>query len=697
MKLFSSRYAPVRSAPTEMPADGIPEEDSVPDTELQTDPKPAAHDSEPQRIPEYVPGDELPEAGMPDIGGVTQPELELSDIDYGDLEPLFGDSDLGIPEDTAAQPPEEPEKEPEEPEEPEPAAAPPAPAPAQVKRHTAPKKARRGFYLRRRTGKLILLVLIIALAAAAAAVAIIRLNAARPGSPLADGYVFSPKAAASSKAGQFITSTAVMVNDGEVESYTAPANLTINFGAGEEYSQTKGVICFRGNNFRSSASYGTVQLTAKKFTENWSAADGTLTDASGTVWSGSGWTGQPLIVCGPDSVRQKMSCMYDWAREKTGLVEVIYPTMDGNIYFTELSTGKATRAPMNLGFTFKGTGTLDPRGYPILYVGSGTNSTAGKSRVFIINLMDCTVLYRFGYYESFAKRSWNMWDASPLVDSATDQLIYPGENGLLYIVHLNTLYDAATGTVTVNPDNVVKWRYQGVRTTAYTYWTGFEASPVCWQGRIIMADNGGNLICLNLNTLKTDWVCDVLDDTSCSPVLSLEKDGVYVYIGAAFHPGWRSNDSAAVPVWKINAVTGEAVWETDYTCAADGELGSGVQGTLAVGKKSLEGMLFVPVASTPDAKSGTLAALDRATGKELWRFDTKAYSWSSPVDVYDADGNGYIVYTTSEGKMYLLDGKTGAQLDVFDLGGTVEASPAVYGNWAAIGTEAGKIWGVKLG
>jgi outer membrane protein assembly factor BamB len=67
------------------------------------------------------------------------------------------------------------------------------------------------------------------------------------------------------------------------------------------------------------------------------------------------------------------------------------------------------------------------------------------------------------------------------------------------------------------------------------------------------------------------------------------------------------------------------------------------------------------------------------------------------VDVYDKDGKGYIVYTTSDGTMYLLDGLTGKQLDQFDLGGTVDASPAVYDGWAVVGTRSQKIWGVKLG
>jgi len=67
------------------------------------------------------------------------------------------------------------------------------------------------------------------------------------------------------------------------------------------------------------------------------------------------------------------------------------------------------------------------------------------------------------------------------------------------------------------------------------------------------------------------------------------------------------------------------------------------------------------------------------------------------VDVYDAAGKGYLTYATGDGTLYLLDGKTGKTLDTFDLGGAVEASPAVYDDWLVIGTRSGRIWGVRLG
>lgn len=58
------------------------------------------------------------------------------------------------------------------------------------------------------------------------------------------------------------------------------------------------------------------------------------------------------------------------AVEQEDLVEVIYAALDGYIYFLDLDTGEPTRDALWLGYTFKGSGSLDPRGYPILYVGS---------------------------------------------------------------------------------------------------------------------------------------------------------------------------------------------------------------------------------------------------------------------------------------------------------------------------------------
>lgn len=505
---------------------------------------------------------------------------------------------------------------------------------------------------------------------------------------------FKPHSVDGTEPERLISSTAIMVNGEVVEEYES--DYEINFDLPERYTELEGIVTFRGDNFRSGAAYGTASVSSKTLTKVWSKSTSGLSDTDGTYWSGSGWTGQPLIVKWPEATRKNISAMYDWAREKEGLVEVIYATLDGHVYFYELTSGEYTRDPLNLGFNYKGAGALDPRGYPILYVGSGVDSVNGRSRVKVVNLIDNSVMFEFGHNETFANRGWHMFDSSPLVSAETDQLIYPGENGILYIIHLNTKYNEQTGELSVDPDNIVKWKYNGVRSGS-RYWLGVESSAAIINNYIFLADNGGNLMCLDLNTLKLVWVQDVLDDTNCSPVVDVEDGHPYIYISTSFHYGWRSYSTAEIPIFKIDAETGEIVWRTDYTCYTVQDLSGGVQGTISVGKNKLSDMIFVPVARTPGASSGTLAALKKDTGEVVWEKETSMYSWSSPVDFYDADGNGYLLYCNSGFNMFLIDGKTGEQLDYMNLGGNIEASPAMYGNYAVVGTRAMRTYCIQVG
>lgn len=505
---------------------------------------------------------------------------------------------------------------------------------------------------------------------------------------------FKPHSVDGTEPERLISSTAIMVDGEVVEQYES--DYEINFDLPERYTELEGIVTFRGDNFRSGAAYGTAAVSSKTLTKAWSKSTSGLSDTDGIYWSGSGWTGQPLIVKWPEATRKNISAMYDWAREKEGLVEVIYATLDGHVYFYELTSGEYTREPLNLGFNYKGAGALDPRGYPILYVGSGVDSVNGRSRVKIVNLIDNSVMFEFGHNETFANRGWHMFDSSPLVSAETDQLIYPGENGILYIIHLNTKYNEQTGELSVDPDNIVKWKYNGVRSGS-RYWLGVESSAAIINNYIFLADNGGNLMCLDLNTLELVWVQDVLDDTNCSPVVDVEDGHPYIYISTSFHYGWRSYSTAAIPIFKIDAETGEIVWRTDYTCYTVQDLSGGVQGTIAVGKNKLSDMIFVPIARTPGASSGTLAALKKDTGEVIWEKETSMYSWSSPVDFYDADGNGYLLYCNSGFNMFLIDGKTGEQLDYMNLGGNIEASPAMYGNYAVVGTRAMRTYCIQVG
>ena len=92
-----------------------------------------------------------------------------------------------------------------------------------------------------------------------------------------------------------------------------------------------------------------------------------------------------------------------------------------------------------------------------MYVGAGYNSNEGTARVFVVNLLDCSVMYTFGDNDEFSLRgSLSFFDGSALVDAETDTLIYPGENGIVYLIKLNTNYDQNNGTLSINPRKTVK-------------------------------------------------------------------------------------------------------------------------------------------------------------------------------------------------------------------------------------------------
>ena len=75
------------------------------------------------------------------------------------------------------------------------------------------------------------------------------------------------------------------------------------------------------------------------------------TKLPGGIWEGSGWTGQPLIVKWDDATKAIMN-LYADKKTKADLVEVIYATLDGHIYFLDLEDGSRTRDPIKMGMCF---------------------------------------------------------------------------------------------------------------------------------------------------------------------------------------------------------------------------------------------------------------------------------------------------------------------------------------------------------
>jgi outer membrane protein assembly factor BamB len=522
--------------------------------------------------------------------------------------------------------------------------------------------------------------------------------------------------AASTSPAMFNFTTNIFRGTSEISSYKR--NPGLEFGRGGDYTDLPGIITFRGNNYREGASYGTAQVTTGELVPLWDVTTGSVQRSTGGVWTGSGWTGQPLIVKWPEETKQIMNLKPE-KQADPNLLEVIYPCLDGKIYFLDLKDGSPTREPISTGGgAIKGTASLYPNGIPMLFTGQGdalpASNPNGAVKYRIYSLIDQTLMYDFGTDDPVAYRKWQAFDASPLIDVETDTLIEPGENGILYTIKLNTKFDKKAGTLSIAPEEPVKFRYttpeysDAPDNAPTTRWWGMEDSPVAWRNYLYVSDNGGKLMCIDLNTMKLVWAQNILDDSNSSPVLeeSIEDGTAYIYISTSSHITAKTvagteSKAAPIPIWKIDAATGKIVWRsTPYQCYWISGASGGVEGTPVLGKHDISNLVIFPMARTPGVYKGLLVALDKKTGAEVWRYSMPNYAWSSPVAVYTAEGKSYIVICDTVGKVCLLEGATGQLLGSLDTSAVkespIEASPAIYGNTIVVGSKGMRIYAIGI-
>ena len=487
-------------------------------------------------------------------------------------------------------------------------------------------------------------------------------------------------------------------------SYTRPES--IYFTQPENYFALPGIAGFRGDNYRTGATYGSVSVVAKKLTPVWQRDISEMDKGSSGVWTGAGWTGQPLMVQWDEETKAIMN-LYPAKKAKKDLVEVIYATLDGHIYFYDLETGEYTRDPLFIGMTFKGSGALDPRGYPIMYVGSGdrakqSDGTKKEPRMFIISLIDGSIMYEYGYQQDINIRSWRAFDSSPLVSAETDTLIWPGENGLIYTFKLNTNYNKSAGTLSIQPDQPIINRYMtDLNKDDPGNNLGFEASAIIVENYLYIGDNRGIFFCIDLNTMSLVWAQEIKDDLNATPIFEWGDNGQgYLYLGTSME--YETNEDGqfgTYHVYKLDAITGQIIWHNTYeNVYYDKNVSGGVLSSPLLGKKgtALEGMIFFHIAKTPGEYNGLMVALNTETGQEIWRRATDHYCWSSPVAVYSDDGKAYIVQFDSGGYGLLIDASNGLILNKISVGVNVEASPAIFNDMIVIGTRGKKVFGIQI-
>ena len=124
-------------------------------------------------------------------------------------------------------------------------------------------------------------------------------------------------------------------------------------------------------------------------------------------------------------------------------------------------------------------------------------------------------------------------------------------------------------------------------------------------------------------------------------------------------------------------------------CTYHAEYELGLEASPVVGQESISDLVIFTVAC---GKNGSVViALNKDDGTVAWQTPLAANAISSPVAVYNEAGKAWLVQAEMDGNLHLMDAMTGEVLSTVTVDGTLEASPAVYGDMLVIGaTGRGK-------
>ncbi len=199
-----------------------------------------------------------------------------------------------------------------------------------------------------------------------------------------------------------------------------------------------------------------------------------------------------------------------------------------------------------------------------------------------------------------------------------------------------------------------------------------------------------------MNNLKPVWSINGFDDIDATLTIDIENDKPYVYCGNEVdHQGTRGVSK----IKKIDGLTGEVIWEKEFECESligKSAVNGGLMATNVVGKNNIDNMAIFSLARYNGFNKGGMFALNKENGEIIWEKLFDNYMWSSPVDIYNKDGNGYIIQGDSAGYLHLIDGKEGNIKSSVLLNGNIESSPAVFNNVLVVATRNGTIYGVKV-
>ena len=455
--------------------------------------------------------------------------------------------------------------------------------------------------------------------------------------------------------GEFVPRTDVLVDP---DSFGRPYGTTV-----------PGVLTFRGNPTRSYYGSGPAPRTTPQVLWQYPGGSRMCGESSeyGDVrtWCGTGWTGQPAVF------------------EREGRTWVVFGAYDWKIHFVDAATGLDIIPPFATGDLAKGTVTVDPDGYPLIYTGSRDNYL----RVISFDGTEPRELWKINGRTDDRKHN-DDWDAAPLV--LGDYLIEGGENSWFHGIKLNRGY-SADGRVTVNPALVFRvpgWDQQLISDLGSKdpNRVSLEASVSVSGDTAWLNSSGGLLQGWDISSLRTGqgqvtrtfrWWTGDDSDASVVP-----DDEGYLFVGVEVD----RNNSRAQDVGQLLKIDPRnpddpVVWSIDVNNGVD----SGTWATpIVVGD--------VVIWNT---KPGKVYGVDRATGEILWKLSVQGPVLSSPILV-----DGVLIQGDGAGTVHAYDLSSPrilpTELWSLTLDANIESTPVMWNGRLYVGTRAGYVYCLGL-
>ena len=447
------------------------------------------------------------------------------------------------------------------------------------------------------------------------------------------------------------------------------------------YADAPGIFTFRGSPRRDMPYSGTLDSIPSKIRRVWyftTSYDSRETDY-GTWGGGSGWTGQPVYVEWSDSLMELQRANSVGLTSNFGSREIIVGSLCGHTYFINYDTGKASRKAFEGKNPIKGSVSLDPRLNGNLYIGHGIPASDNTIGAVVFNLFSHKRLSYFGR-DNKAWRRWGAYDPSAIV--VDNFMIRVSENG--------SIYKYCTDGTTFKLHSSMRYRINDKA-------PGIESSPAVWRNYMYTCDNRGNVLCVNINTLKPVWWYNNHDDSDATIVLAEEEEGMVLYTATEVD---KQSSPGYCYFTKLDALTGTLIWQNKIKCRKLGTSEKPVEGgtftTPLLGHGNCEGLMFTNLCGMGSSDVGTFVAISRKTGEILYRTRLSTYAWSSPVALYTPDNRMYIFTGDIHGNAYLIDAESGKILFKQTMANNFESSPVVIGNSIVIGSRGREIYRFEI-